>query len=350
VRRPFILLLALVFAVALLARAVTYTVRFTEAGVLTTFGKASEQDVAKMSEAGLKFKWPDPIQSVTKYDRRSRFLQTRAEQQQTADSSQITVEAFCTWRVADPLRFFQRFSNAGDRAEDHYRRAETVISANLRSALGEVSKYRMGELFTTDPRTSKLMQLEGNVLKALAGGEPNASTLADYGVEVTSVGVNRIQLPEENTKQVFESMKQERKRLIDALDSRGASEAQSITSAAENNATKILKFAEAYAAEIRQAGDREAQQYVAQMNENPELAVFLKQIDFMKELLASRITMVLNAQVAGFGFAQPPAISRDGRISTVEKLTGANPVETATTPAKQEPVTPVSSAAPGARP
>jgi len=108
VRRPIILILAFIFAVALLARAVTYTVRFTEAGVLTTFGKAAEQDLTKVREPGLKFKWPDPIQSVTKYDTRSRFLQTKAEQQQTADSRQITVEAFCTWKVKDPLKFFQR--------------------------------------------------------------------------------------------------------------------------------------------------------------------------------------------------------------------------------------------------
>src|SRR5688500_4082532 len=125
----------------------TYTVRFTENAVLTTFGKAGEN--AQKTQPGLKFKWPDPIQSVTKYDTRSGFRQTQSETQQTADSRQLVVEAFCTWKVADPLLFFQRFSNAGDRSADHYRKAEEVLRGSLRSAMGETSKYRMDELFTT---------------------------------------------------------------------------------------------------------------------------------------------------------------------------------------------------------
>src|SRR5262245_35688907 len=100
----------------------TYTVRFTETAVLTTFGKASEADVIK--EPGLGLKATDPIQSVTKYDKRVRLLTVKLETQQTADSKQVIVEGFCTWRVDDPLKFFQSFSNAGDRADEHYRKAE----------------------------------------------------------------------------------------------------------------------------------------------------------------------------------------------------------------------------------
>src|SRR5690242_2525942 len=95
-----------------------YTVRFTETAVLTTFGKADDQAIKK--NPGLYFKWPDPIQSVTKYDTRARFLQTQSETQQTADSRQLVVEAFCTWKVDNPLQFFKKFSNKGARPEDHY--------------------------------------------------------------------------------------------------------------------------------------------------------------------------------------------------------------------------------------
>jgi membrane protease subunit HflC len=323
VRRPIILILALIFALALLARAVTYTVRFTEAGVLTTFGKAAEQDLNKVREPGLHFKWPDPIQSVTKYDTRSRFLQTKAEQQQTADSKQITVEAFCTWRVKNPLLFFQRFSNAGDRAEEHYNKAEQVLSANLRSALGEVSKYSMTDLFSTTPGSGRMAELEGKVLAALKTGAQDGGNLADYGIEVTSVGINRIELPEETTKSVFESMKQERKRLVDQIESKGDAESTLITTTARANADRIEAFARAYAEDIRRQGDLEAQQYVSQMNENPELAVFLKQIQFWKELAAARITTVLSPATPGMSLQQPK-VSGDGRISSTESLMGAD--------------------------
>lgn len=326
-RRPLFIAIALVFAAALLARAITYTVRFTEEGVLTTFGKAVDTDVAKMGESGLKFKWPDPIQSVTKYDKRQRLLQTKIEQQQTADNRQIAVEAFCTWKVKDPLKFFQKFSNAGDRADDHYVKAERVLSDNLRAAMGEISKFRMDELFTVDAKASKLGDLENRVLATLRAGVQEGGNLDEYGIEVSMVGVNRIVLPEETTKAVFESMKQERKRLVDQIESKGDSEAQTIISRADNNAKKILSFAQAYAAEIRRQGDMEAEQYVRQMNESPELAVFLKNMEFVRGLVASRITAVFDPNVAGFGFMNPMSASK-GRIHGIEPLMEKDPGRT----------------------
>ena len=328
-RRPLIIIIAVVFAAALLARAVTYTVRFTESGVLTTFGKAAGADEGgkEAGEPGLKFKWPDPIQSVTKYDKRQRFLQTKPEQEQTADNRQIAVEAFCTWRVSDPLKFFQRFSNAGDRPDDHYAKAEAVLRDNLRAALGEVSRFSMSDLFTKDTKASKLGDLEGRIQNTLRRGSQEKGRLDDYGIEVSMVGINRIVLPEDTTKAVFDSMKQERQKLVDQIESNGASEAATIRSVADNNAKRILKFAEAYAAEIKQQGDLEALQYVRQMNESPELAVFLKQMEFAKELIATRITAVFNPNVAGFGFMNPMRVT-NGQIDGIQPLMGSNPAKT----------------------
>jgi len=147
-------------------------------------------------------------------------------------------------------------------------------------------------------------------------------------------------------------MKEERKRLVDALESKGDSEATAIRSAAKNNAEKIEAFAKAYAEEIRREGDLEAQQYVSKMNENPELAVFLKQVQFLKDLAASRITAVLNPQVPGMGMA-PPRIGSDGKISSVQPLMSPDVANRATAeqrePSPQAPaVKPVSGQSPGA--
>ena len=51
-----------------------------------------------------------------KYDNRLRFLQARSQTQQTADNRQVIVEAYCTWRVDNPLKFFQSYGNAGARS------------------------------------------------------------------------------------------------------------------------------------------------------------------------------------------------------------------------------------------
>jgi modulator of FtsH protease HflC len=329
VRRTIIFAVTFIFAVALLARAMTYTVRFTEKAVLTTFGKAGEGAVQQ--DPGLKFKWPDPIQSVTKYDTRSRFLQTRSETQQTRDSRQLVVEGFCTWKVNDPLKFFQRFSNAGASAKDHYLKAENVIRDNLRSALGETSKFGLGELFTTGSKGSSLPELERQIKVALSSGT-GENKLADYGIVIEEVGVNRIRLPEETTKAVIESMKADRARLVKTLDSKGQAMAQTIRTTAEANARRIETFARAYAEELRNVGDREAEQFIAQMSESPELAVFLKQMDFMKTALAKRITFIFTTDQPGFEAMNTRNMqaSRDGRVPGVEKLMG-NPVAPAVT-------------------
>jgi modulator of FtsH protease HflC len=326
VRRAVIFAITFVFAIALLARASTYTVRFTENAVLTTFGSASDTSVK--TEPGLKFKWPDPIQSVTKYDNRTRFLQTPPVTQQTLDNRQLVLESFCTWNVSDPLRFFQKFSNAGDRAASHYQQAEGIIRGNLRSAMGEISRYRIDELFTPSSRASKLPDLEQKILETLLAKQEDGSSLADYGVTITAVGVNRIILPEETTGAVMDSMRQDRSRLVQELESKGQAQRQAIITAAQAHAEKIRAFAEAYAAEIRRQGDLEAEQYIAQMNESPELAVFLKNIEFMRTAMAKRITYVVNGGIPGFELFFPDA-QRTGRsgIPGISGLMGHDPVD-----------------------
>jgi modulator of FtsH protease HflC len=338
VRRTIIFAVTIVFALALLARAVTYTVRFTEAAVLTTFGKSAAQS-GKSIDPGLHFKWPDPIQSVTKYDTRKRFVQARSETQQTKDSRQLIVEGYCTWKVSDPLEFFKRFSNAGNLARDHFDKAETVIRDNLRSTLGETSNYGMDELFTAGNRPSKLPELEQRVLAALKAGN-----LGAYGIQIEEVGINRLRLPEEVTKAVMESMRSDRNRLVQTLKSRGDSQAQTITTAAEANASRIEKFAEAYAEEIRRQGEVEATRYVAQMNEAPELAIFLKQVDLMKTALAKRMTFVFTTDQPGFEGMNPSAMSseRTNGVPAVKNLTqvGNGKSPAAPRPEERSPGTP----------
>ena len=103
------ILVAVLFLVILFAFSATFTVRFTEIAVKTTFGSASDSSI--ISEPGLKWKLPYPFQSVTKYDKRTRIVQTRSETVQTADDFQIIVESFLFYKVSDPLKFFRSFSN-----------------------------------------------------------------------------------------------------------------------------------------------------------------------------------------------------------------------------------------------
>ena len=291
---------------ALLSYMVLYTVRFTEAAVETRFGQAGP-DAVKL-EPGLYFKLPYPIDDVTSYDIRTRFLSIKLEQLSTADNKQIIAEAFCTWKVKDPLRFFQRFSNAGDRAEDHYRQAEESLRKNMRSVLSLVSRYKFNELFASGS-TNAIASLEADMLKQFAdAGDKGGISLADYGIEAVDIGITRLLLPEETTKAVIERMQAGRNRLAQETQSQGEAFAKSIRARAEADAKRITAFVDRLAQDIRTRGDLEAAPYLAKMNENPELAVYLDNIDFIRTVVAKRTTLVLPTSMPGMSLLAPSAL------------------------------------------
>jgi membrane protease subunit HflC len=293
-------LVTAVIILAILGFMTMYTVRFTESAVVTTFGKADQTSVIK--EPGLRFKLPYPIQSVTRYDTRSRFVAARPETRNTADDRQIIVSSFITYRVTDPLKFYQMFSNAGSRPEKHFDQADELLRARLRFALTEAGKFRFDELFNTQGGAageSGIARLESQVFDQIRAATPDSKPLSDYGVEPLTIGISSIKLPESAAKAVMDSMAQKRLTIAQASTAAGAAEASRITTDATADANKILAFAESRARAIRGTGEKEAAKYFAMQSTDPELAVFLKNLEFMREAAAGKITLVLPQSMPG---------------------------------------------------
>lgn len=300
------ILLVVAFLAAIGLFMISYTIRYTETGVVTTFGAASEASV--VDEPGLHWKLPF-AQSVTKYDRRVRLVRARSETQQTADDFQIVVEAYMTYRVTDPLKFFQRFSSAGDRATEHYRKAENdVLRDRLRAQLGETSTYRIDDLFTPERGASRLPELEQRIFDKLAAGGSSGLGMGEYGIEVVTVGIDRVVLPEGTTTKVMDRMGANRDRLAERYESEGDSQAKSIIAGAESDAAKILAFATRKAAEIERRGLEEAAPYLAQQMSNERLAVFLRELEFVKQARAKQVTLILSTSDFGLGIFHPDTI------------------------------------------
>ncbi|MEN0020027.1 MAG: SPFH domain-containing protein [Planctomycetota bacterium] len=317
-----------VILLVLVAVMVSYSVRFTEQAVVATFGRATPDSV--VNDAGIKLKWPYPVQTVTKYDTRTRVLETQLEAQQTADDRQIIVEAFLFWRVNEPLSFYQRFSNAGRRASDHYTSAERVLNQRLRSALSEIGNFGLDELFTADAADSRMDELEQEVLAALAGGE-EGERLADYGVEAAFVGISQIKLSAETTAPIVNRMIENRDRIAKEIEAEGNADAAAIRAKAESDAQRILAFTEQRAQQIRAQGDKEATEYISQMNELPELAMFLTEINLLREAYTQGMTVVVPSSLPGLQTFQPDFLNglAPGEIPTSFVVRGGEPAERA---------------------
>ena len=315
----------LLLALGLLVNMMSFTVRFTEAAVVTTFGKANQESV--VLEPGLNFKFPPPVQSVTVYDTRARFLKAKLEQQQTRDDRQVIVESFVTWRVKDPLVFYQSFSqSSGEDAQEQYEQAEQILQSLLRSSMSEVSKYALTDLLSSEQQGSKLAQLESDVLGKMRGGADDGEvSVSKYGVEVLLVGVNKLELPEKTTTEVFGRMQETRRRIAASAESEGMAIAEGIRSDAQNAAQRIRDFASVRAREIESEGDREAAQYLGQLNEEPDFAVFLQSLQLLRQGLGKRTNVILNTASPGLGlFSEAAARAvREGEIPAFTSVTDA---------------------------
>lgn len=307
-RSKLLIFISALILLGFVAFAFTRTIRFTEQAVVATFGKASEESVVR--EPGLIFRWPAPVQTVTVYDTRARLLTAASETQQTADNRQIIVQTFLAWRVSDPLKFFQTFGGSGSQERLHFGAAEDTLRPQLRSAMSEVSRYQLADLFAPQQGASKLGDLEQAIYRRMTESGEQSARPSDMGVELLLVGVDRIVLPEDTTREVFERMKATQLRLAAEAESRGAAHAAQIRASAEADANRILSFAQTRAAEIRVQGDREAAEWYAKMGTEQEFALFLSQIDALQSFLARNTTLILSTEMPGMSVFRPDALDR----------------------------------------
>lgn len=317
-QKTFLFLIAGVIALGFLVYMMTYTVKFSESAVVTTFGRVTEASVVR--EPGMRFKWPAPIQNVTLYDTRARFLSSKSETQQTADDRQIVVETFVTWKVSDPLIFNQRFNRSGSGAADHFKSAEKVLADMLRSAMSEVSRYKLSDLFTPRLGDSKLPALETDIMNRLRRGPGSASagtpgaggsgsdSLESYGVQVLMVGINKVVLPESTTAQVFERMKATMERRAELARAQGLAAEQQITSAAESDAKRIEAFAKLTAETIKNKGEIEASKWLGVMQSDPEFAAFLDKTRLLREGFGKKVMLVLPTDMFGPDIFDPDSL------------------------------------------
>jgi membrane protease subunit HflC len=95
-------------------------------------------------------------------------------------------------------------------------------------------------------------------------------------------------------------MRAERNRRTEATIAQGNAEATRIKTDADYKKTELLAAAQARAKAIRAQGDAKAAKYYKMLEAHPELAMFLRSIETLKEVLKERATIVLPADTEPF--------------------------------------------------
>jgi len=265
---------------------VAFQVRETESVLVTRFGKPVREKV----EPGFGWKWPVPIERLHRFDSRLRVLEGELVETPTREAVPLIVKSFVVWRVAEPLKFLNAVETTAD-AEDKLR---SRINDTQNRVMGN---HVFGEFVNSDPERIKFEEIQAEMLADL-----QAPVLADYGIEVKTLGIKQLKVSEDVTKEVFERMKADRQRRTEATIAQGNAEATRIRTDAEAKKTALLAAAEGRAKAIRGQGDAEAAQYYEMLETAPELAIFLRNLEALEKTLMERATIVIPADVEPFRY------------------------------------------------
>ncbi len=283
-RNLSVLILVVVIVVVLALFLFSFQVRETEVAVVTRFREPVRTYVG---EPGWKLKWPSPIERVYTFDARNRLYERTMEQTTTAEANPIIVTSYAIWRVGDPIKFLENVNGDYVQAERH-----------LYSLLGNsqntvVGRHSFSDFVNADPDQCKFDQIEQEMLEGVKDIARDK-----YGMEVVAVGIKQLAINESTTAKVFDRMKKDRQGRAETIRGQGRAEATKIESDAEAKRTELLAIVEAQAKAIRGQADAEAARHYEKLEQNADLAMFLRDLEALKKILQERSTIVLGTDVA----------------------------------------------------
>jgi modulator of FtsH protease HflC len=281
----FVTILLIIIVIVLGLKFCFYQVRETESVLITRFGKP----VAEKVDPGLYIKWPSPIEKVHRFDSRLQLFEGQMEETTTKGGEPVVVTSYIAWRIAEPQKFFERVSTVND--------VQKFLLSQLRNEQNEViGRHYFSEFINTDPEKINFEGIENELLQSLS------TELSDkYGIEVSMVGIKKFEINEEVTAEVFNRMKADRNRKTETILGVGNATATKIRTDAESKKTELLAAANARAKAIMGRGDAEAARYYKMLEEDPELAMFLRDIEALKVMLEKDTTIVLGADTQPIG-------------------------------------------------
>jgi membrane protease subunit HflC len=258
---------------------VFYQVDEREYVVITQFG----EPIKAIKAAGLNWKWPDPIQSVNRYNNRLMTYEMGETEYLTGDKKNVMVDAYVVWKIDDPIKFMKTVKN---RIGSETRLAD-ILSSEIGISLG---KYELSSLVSTDPKSIKF----GEMMEEVKG--KISQKAEDYGTAIADVKITMLNFPERNKLSVFKRMRAERERIAKGYRSEGTEKALRIRADADKQKQIILS--EAYEKAQKIKGEAEAQAikiYAQAYQEDIKFYELIRTLESYEKFIDGKTTVVLSA-------------------------------------------------------
>jgi membrane protease subunit HflC len=255
-----------VVAVALVLLAMVtslFTINEAEVAIRTEFGAIVGLDYSP----GLHWKWP--WDQVVKFDRRILSLSYTGETFLTNDNRGLIVDFYVKWRVKDASLYFQATGGREDQAGE---RLAEIVKDGIKGVVAQ----RTLEQIVSAERAAVTGDMFGQASR----------NVANLGIDLVDVRVQRIDLPDDVSIRVYESMKQNFNKIASKLRAEGQSSSSRIRAGAERERTEILANAERDALRVHGEADAiAAQTYSRAYSKDPEFYAFYQSLQAYKASL-----------------------------------------------------------------
>jgi len=306
-------------ALAVLARLSLFTVDRSEFVYLTQFGRhVATYDGADDTQAGLHLRWPWPVQTVVRVDRRLQVLDLPAAELVTEDplggtiDKTLAIDAYVVWRVPDAAAAERFIVTIGTPEQ-----AREILRDRIRGRLGAaVARMQLEDLISDreDPteRGKQWVERKRDDLRRRLL-EPSAGGPGEEGVEIVDVRIRRLNYPTQVRQAIFTRIISERNRKVAYETSRGQREAEDIKSRTDTEIS--IKQEAANAQNRRTRADADARADVtlnAAISKDPAYYGELKSREIGERSLDGR-TRVWSTRLFGFYFPLPASGGVDPR-------------------------------------
>jgi len=278
-------LFGVVFIVIVAAAGFTFTVKEGFSTIILRFGRV----VNVHTQAGLYFKLPWPIDNLITYDTRNQYMDSGYNETLTNDKINVILQTYIIWRVQDANKFHISIGSF-ETAQRHL----NDLAASAKN--GVLGNYMLSSLVSTNPQNIKLDEICRTIEEKIS-----QTAIDNYGIEIQTVGIKRLALPDSNLYSVFDQMTAERRRFVSQYISEGNRDAAIIVSEAAARASEIIASGRLEAAQIDAETERRiAEIYGDAYNMNSRLFIFLKKLIALENSVNPDTILIMRASESPF--------------------------------------------------
>ena len=260
-----------------LASSMVFVVDQRQFGVKYAMGQI--KDV--ITEPGLNFKLPPPLQNVTYLDKRLLTLDsTDTESMLTAEKQRVVIDWYVRWRITDPSAYIRNVGTTEGQGA-------TQLNRVVRNAFQEEVNRRTVQDLISAKREQTMADVKREVLEAVKGAKP-------WGIDVVDVRITRVDYVEAITESVYSRMEAERKRVANELRSTGGAVGEKIRADADRQREVTIANAYRDAQALKGQGDAEAAKvYAEAFGKDPQFAQFYRSLEAYKASFSKKSDVIV---------------------------------------------------------